>query len=83
MRFIAVAAFVLCCFAPATISAQQEETLADIRQQLSIQTAHRVHWYSPHFVCSFSSSMCTPACFTLNLLILILKIGSGLVLQPQ
>ena len=36
MRFIAVAALVLCSFAPATVSAQQEETLADIRQQLSI-----------------------------------------------
>ncbi|MCH2249053.1 MAG: tol-pal system protein YbgF [Cognatishimia sp.] len=36
MRFIAVAALVLCSFTPATVSAQQEETLADIRQQLSI-----------------------------------------------
>lgn len=36
MRFIAVAAFVLCNLVPMSASAQQEETLADIRQQLSI-----------------------------------------------
>lgn len=36
MRSLAVAAFVLCHLVPSTLSAQQEETLADIRQQLSI-----------------------------------------------
>lgn len=36
MRGIALAIFLMCQLAPVSVSAQQEETLADIRQQLSI-----------------------------------------------